>query len=169
MTTSHADSHDLDKLARWYDGLSTGQTGQSAVHAIFLVSAEDGTAHHIFRQFRSSFEDRGTPFHHLVIFGQHGFSSTVGGLLPIIGLDTVAIPVLVLYEGPSATAVYTLPLTRGSGSDDRNWMEVLGRVGREGVSGENPKGLATIPGVNGYQLGNSSVIDLVGRVLESLA
>ena len=76
VVSSHADNHDLDKLARWYRGLSSGESGQFPVYAVFLVTSSDSAAHDIFRRFRSSFEAHGAGFDHLVIFGQHGVSST---------------------------------------------------------------------------------------------
>ena len=38
--TSHADSHDLDKLKRWNDGLASEKPDEFPVHALFLVSDE---------------------------------------------------------------------------------------------------------------------------------
>ena len=76
---SHADSHDLDKLARWKAGLDAAPDDGAAAFpacAIFLVSSEDRASHDIFRAYRSAFEELGGGFHHLVIFGQHGISTT---------------------------------------------------------------------------------------------
>jgi hypothetical protein len=50
----------------------------------------------------------------LVIFGQHGVSSTVHALLAKLGLAQEALPVLVLFSGRSASRVHTLPLPKGS-------------------------------------------------------
>jgi hypothetical protein len=96
-----ADAHDLDKLARWRRSLSEDGCCGYPVSAIFLVSERDRAAHGIFRRFRSSFEALGAAFHHLVIFGQHGASSTVRGLSKELGLDPESLPSLVLYAGPS--------------------------------------------------------------------
>ena len=78
--TSHADSHDLDKLKRWNDGLASEKPDEFPVHALFLVSDESKAAHDVFRKFRNRFGSAGAQFHHLAIFGMHGVSSTVRGL-----------------------------------------------------------------------------------------
>ena len=83
MAPSHADSHDLDKLARWSQALDGGQPGQFPVYAAFIVRPEDQSAHDAFREFRSSFQKAGAEFEHLVIFGQHGVSRTALELLTI--------------------------------------------------------------------------------------
>jgi len=122
MTSSHADSHDLDKLARWHRGLSLnppnpstyggqrGARGDFPVYAVFLVSEADRPAHNIFREFRARCEAWSAEFEHLVIFGQHGISSTVHGLLNGFGLTLEAVPVLVLFSSPLAYQAYALPL-----------------------------------------------------------
>ena len=63
--TSHADSHDLDKLKRWNDGLDGEKPDEFPVHALFLVSDESKAAHDVFRKFRDRFESAGAQFHHL--------------------------------------------------------------------------------------------------------
>ena len=118
MATSHADSHDLDKLARWHRDLLAGTSSDFPFFAVFLVSPDDLLAHDIFREFRSSFEGLGAGFEHLVIFGQHGVSSTVRALPAKLDLAQEALPLLALFSGPSASAVHTLPLVKG-GPDDK--------------------------------------------------
>ncbi len=175
MATSHADSHDLNKLARWYEGLCVGDSGRFPVHAIFLVSAEDRAAHDVFRKFRSSFEAHAAQFHHLVIFGQHGVSATVKGLLPEFGLHIGSLPVLVLLsKKPSATTVCVLPLPGGRGRESqslegRRWMDVLAGVEKAAERGEEAPDVASLPGLTIYQLGNRSLVDLVGGVLKGLS
>ena len=138
MATSHADSHDLDKLARWHRDLLAGTSSDFPAFAVFLVGPDDLLAHNIFREFRSSFEGRGAGFEHLVIFGQHGVSSTVRALSAELDLDQEALPVLALFSGPSASAVHTLPLVKGSLddepdvsislADDGAWRDALRRL-----------------------------------------
>ena len=169
MTTSHADSHDLDKLARWHEGLSTDGVGQFPLHAIFLVSADDRAAHDIFRQFRSSFESHSARFHHLVIFGQHGLSSTVSQLLSEFGLTCGSIPALVLFERSSASEVYALSLAGGGGSgDDRRWKDVLAQVEGSAGRGEVVYDLASVPWLSSHHLGDRLLIDLIAGVLKGL-
>ena len=115
MASSHADSHDLDKLTRWHRGLfveTSGETsGQFPAYAVFLVGPGDRFAHDAFREFRSSFEQRGASFEHLVIFGQHGVSTTVKGLMAELGLSMDALPLLALFSGPEAKRIHTMTLT----------------------------------------------------------
>ena len=79
---SHADRHDLDKLARWRDGLSEAEESVFPVLAAFLVTGENREAHDIFRRYRSKFEELAAGFSSLVIFGQHGTSTTMTTMLP---------------------------------------------------------------------------------------
>ena len=169
MTISHADSHDLDKLKRWYQGLSSDESSRFPVHAILLVSPEDTASHDIFRAFRSSFEARAAPFQHLVIFGQHGVSSTVSRLLPELGLQPESLPVLVLFGEASATTFQSLPLPGGAGESlTCPWMEVLRLVEGAADDGKAALDLASLPGHTSHQLHRGPITELVGRVLESL-
>jgi hypothetical protein len=166
MTTSRADTHDLDKLSRWYDGLVSGDAGSFPVYAIFLVSPEDREAHDIFRRFRSSFEARAAPFHNLVIFGQHGVSSTVLSLLPCLGLGAGHLPLLALLDGLSSDKVYSLGL-KGSA-----WQGVLDDVlDKVEVAADGSEGrldLDTVPGLTGYSLGDKSLVETVSAVLKAI-
>ena len=136
------------------------------MHAIFLVSAEDKAAHDVFRQFRSSFETRGARFDHLVIFGQHGVSSTVKGLLPGFGLHTGSIPALVLFPERSAATGYVLPLPRGREGDDSRWLDLLVRVEEVADNGEDLDS-ASFAGLSAHQLDKGSLIALVHGLLRS--
>ena len=170
MTASGADSHDLDKLARWYDGLSSNESDRFPVRAMFLVSAGDHAAHDIFRHFRSSFESRSAPFHNLVIFGQHGVSSTVRGMLAQLGLHPGSIPALVLFEGAPATTVYMLPLAEGTGNDDGQvWEGILAKVEGAADAGEGALHLAALSGVTAHPIGDRPLLDLVAEVLSGLS
>ena len=197
MTTSHADNHDQDKLVRWYRDLCAnpsspplqrGVRGDFPTYAMFLVSEQDRLAHDIFRQFRSSFEARAAEYKHLTIFGQHGVSSTLRGLLTAFGLADTRLPLLLLFAEPSATRVYVRPLPCGNagaqqvGATDRahlqgpdlGWAEVLAGIERAaaaGAPGSEILGWASFPALTAYQLpGNAprGVVGLVGQVLQSL-
>ena len=159
-----ADAHDLDKLARWRRSLSEDGCCGYPVSAIFLVSERDRAAHGIFRRFRSSFEALGAAFHHLVIFGQHGASSTVRGLSKELGLDPESLPSLVLYAGPSADTFYTAALPGDDVDGDGGpWEDLL--AGMEAAS--EPLDLASIPGFAARRLPQGSMTDLVDRLLEA--
>ena len=81
------DNHDLDKLTRWHEGLISKTDGGFPVCAVFFTSGEDRRAHDIFRVYRTAFEELGAGFHDLVIFGQHGVSSTSVAMVPGLGLS----------------------------------------------------------------------------------
>ncbi len=166
--SSHADTHDLDKLDRWHRNLSSGDSAEFPAYAVFLVSDTDLAAHGVFRRFRSSFESHGAGFEHLVIFGQHGVSSTVRGLMAEFGLSPEDVPSLVLISRPSATTVYTIPLSRVSEGEERSCLELLAAIEDAADRGEEVLNLTSLPGLMCHQLGNGSLIELVGRVLEGL-
>ena len=168
MSTSHADSHDLDKLTRWCGELSSSGNSRFSVHALFLASELDRMAHDAFRRFRSSFEARGAPFSNLVIFGQHGVSSTVQGLLSGFGLQAGAIPVLLLFHGLSSTTVYSLPLAAGGDGHDAPWMAILSKVEEITDGCDGVPDLGEIPELECRQVADGTVVELAGRVLESL-
>ena len=113
---SHADNHDLDKLRRWQRDLAAAAPDAPAVYAVFLVSQADTAAHNVFRAFRSGFEahfrEPEAGFAHLVIFGQHGISTTVRALQSELGLPEEALPTLALFTGNDALAV--IPLSPGA-------------------------------------------------------
>ena len=178
MAQSHADSHDLDKLVRWSRALDSGQPAQFPVYAAFLVRPEDRCAHDAFRDFRSSFQNAGAEFQHLVIFGQHGVSRTALELLDLFGLSEESIPLLTLFSGPAAKGFYWTHLTKGgpaeapagasrrvdSGSDDTCRI-LLSRI--ENGAGDAGSGLhlESVPGLAGVSLGNSSMKDAVAEAL----
>lgn len=114
---SHADTHDLDKLMRWQKDLAAAAPDAPAVYAVFLVSAADTAAHDIFRAFRDSFEERKAGFAHLVIFGQHGISTTVRALQQELGLPENALPTLLLYGGDTDDEPQVIPLPAGATSN----------------------------------------------------
>jgi hypothetical protein len=173
--SSRADSHDLDKLARWHRDLTASVPGKFPVYAVFLVSADDRAAHDIFRKFRSSFEARHAGFERLVIFGQHGVSSTTRSLLGKFGLPQNATPTLALIIPSEAGRVYTLPLPSGDviaaspGQPAAPWQDVFIKVESAADKGEQRIDLASLPEVVSRQLGNSPLDKLVGKLLSNLS
>ncbi len=174
MTESHPDSHDADKLARWQRDLLANTAGGFPVHAVFLVSADDQAAHHIFRQSRSSFESLAAGFEHLVIFGQHGVSRAELNLLSGFGLSAAAIPTLVLVVPSEGNSVYSLPLPAGNaaepapGQSPQPWQEALAAVER--ASAERAKGmdLSAVPAVRLCRTVAGPLTNLVGNALDTL-
>lgn len=186
MTSSHADKHDLDKLARWQRGLSLNPPnpplqrearGDFPVYAVFLVSAADLPAHGIFREFRTRFEAWSAGFDHLVIFGQHGLSSTVHGLLSGFGLPLESVPALVLFSSPLACQAYALPLpAAGLGEstggapqvpteEDEPWRQTLTLVEAALERGEQALDLASLPCSTRLHLDGGPVLELVAMLL----
>ena len=187
MVASRADQHDQDKLARWHGDLAGGVAGGFPLHALFLVSENDRTAHDVFRAFRSRFEELGAGFQHLVIFGQHGVSQAEKTLLARLGLAAEDIPSLVLLTASDTPLVYTLPLLLGdvgSAEDLRPeavdptqapWRQVLAQVEMTATSAGTGEvkvralALENIPGMSaGFRLGEP-VIDLVAGMLEQVS
>ena len=103
---TRADTHDLDKLKRWQKDLVEDTPHAPAVYALFLVSGEDTVAHDVFRKFRTSFEAREAGFAHLVIFGQHGISSTARAFQQELGLAENPLPTLVIFGGDTDDGEY---------------------------------------------------------------
>ena len=129
---TRADTHDLDKLKRWQKDLETTPDDAPAVYAIFLVSEADTAAHDIFRAFRASFEERQAGFAHLVIFGQHGVSTTVRALQGELGLAEDGLPALVVFVGDSDDEPEIVRLPAGAnGGECDDWEATLARA--EGV------------------------------------
>ena len=130
---SRADTHDLDKLNRWWKDLESTGPEAPPVYAIFLVSGEDTGAHDIFRAFRASFEEGKLGFAHLVIFGQHGVSETARQLRSQFSVPEDGGPALVLFAGESLLPeVLGLPpgsvTGQGSGNDSggaHGWQKAL--------------------------------------------
>ena len=176
MAQSHADSHDLDKLARWSQDLNGEQPEHFPAYAAFLVRPEDRCAHDLFREFRSSFQKAGAEFQHLVIFGQHGVSRTALELLDSLGLPRESLPLLVLFSRPAEKEFYWGQLTNGgpteapagpssdSGSDD-TWRMLLTCI-EDGAGGARSGfDLDSVPAIAGVSLGNISITDVVAQAL----
>ncbi len=172
---SHADRHDLDKLARWKAGLdAAGESGDSSfpVCAVFLVTGEDRASHDIFRRFRSAFAELGSGFHHLVIFGQHGVSTTQTAFLGQLGLDPQNVPVVAVAPmavGPGT--VYTIELPKGDRNGDLDesqaWAAAIRAV--EAASSDREElSLGEIGGLGARRLRSGSLAATVNEVLLEL-
>lgn len=176
MTASHAENHDRDKLGRWHKDLVSGKPGNFPAYAVFLVSHEDRAAHDVFRAFRSSFEARGAGFEHLVIFGQHGVSSALLGLLSRFGLADEEVPTLALFSTPQAGAVHTVALspgepeeTAGSADSPNDWQAVLSQVERT-ADGEVPSlELESLPVLVERHEVETPVLEVVAELLRELS
>ena len=180
MTATRADTHDLDKLDRWRKGLEEAEPGAFPAIAIFLVSEVHRLSHDIFREYRTSFETRGAEFHHLVIFGQHGISTTTTGFFRQAGLNLDCLPSLLLATGPEATQAHLVPLPTGerpdpdssldaeAGPDQKQetvdpWRVTLDRLESAADAGSASVDYSGISGVLTVDLGG---LDLMGLVSE---
>ncbi|PKB72352.1 MAG: hypothetical protein BZY87_00765 [SAR202 cluster bacterium Io17-Chloro-G6] len=164
------DSHDLDKLTKWHDGLTSAADQEFPVCALFLASREDTRAHDIFRVYRTAFEEMGAGFHDLVIFGQHGASSTSAGLVASLNLSGVQIPVLALITAGTLTCCHTafLPpgaLPEGQSAEDIEapWKKALETV-REAVKAGTSLSLDGVTGLERRESPGGPLSELVGRV-----
>ena len=168
MASSHADSHDLDKLTRWQQGLVKAGPSVFPVYAVFLVGPEDRAAHDVFREFRSSFEERSAPYENLVIFGQHGLSKTLEGFSAGLGLSQGEIPLLALTASPSTGTVYTLPLEGGSPSkatEEEPWRGVLRHIEAASDAGEKNVDLELIKDITPRSIQDGSMESIMKRLL----
>ena len=170
-TASHADRHDLDKLAQWRDGLASAAKSGFPVFAVFLVTLDDRASHDIFRRYRSAFEDLGAGFSSLVIFGQHGVSSTMKAMLAELGLTMEQVPVLALITGATSNEAWALPLQRGNpdGELDESalWGQALARIGRA-APGKMPLDLDGVAGIGWRSLRGGDLSSSIQKVLSSL-
>ena len=161
------DSHDLDKLTRWHEGLTSAAGGRFPVCALFLASGDDNRAHDIFRVYRTAFEEMGAGFHDLVIFGQHGMSSTCAALIPGLGLSGLQVPSLVLISG-DGSVYHTAGLPSGTlaeGQSEIDGNDVPWRVALEAVkqAAGNAAELS-LDGMEGLERMDSPVGNLVEAV-----
>ena len=193
---SHADRHDLDKLVRWKAGLdapdilSSSKDGAAArfpVCAVFLVSPEDRAAHDIFRRYRSAFEELGGGFHHLVIFGQHGISTTLTAFLAELGMEPGSVPLLAVVpldiagdvtgdttgppDGAGRVCCLNLPKGERDGEldDSQSWGTALELI-RAAVAGTAPRPISLngVVGAVGGAFRCGSLAAAVDSVLERL-
>ena len=173
MASSYADSHDLDKLTRWRQGL-VEPAGPSLfpVYAVFLVGPEDRAAHDVFREFRSSFEERSAPYENLVIFGQHGLSKTLEGFSAGLGLSQGEIPLLALISNPSTGTVYTLSLEGGSPSETTErepWRAVLRNIEAASDAGEKTMHLGSVKEITPSTIQEGSLEAVMNSLLVRLS
>ena len=168
---SHADRHDLDKLARWKEGLDSAADIASAafpVCAIFLVSPEDRASHDIFRRYRSAFEELGGGFHHLVIFGQHGVSTTQVAFLAEVGMEQASVPLLAIAPMGNETGnVFCLELPKGELDDSETWGTALERV-RVAATEDSPLVLDGVKGVKAGLFRRGALSETVAAVQSEL-
>ena len=154
---SHADRHDLDKLARWkadLDGSSEKDGNGLAYCAIFLVGPEHRASHDIFRRYRSAFEELGGGFHNLVIFGQHGVSTTQTAFLEELGLEPDSVPVLAIVGvSQEREEVRCIELPKGDYDgeldDTQTWGAALKALGGAVSEGTGP----LLEGIGGVESG----------------
>ncbi|PKB78773.1 MAG: hypothetical protein BZY88_16680 [SAR202 cluster bacterium Io17-Chloro-G9] len=182
MTADRADSHDRDKLARWHNDLVSNPPGKFPAYAVFLVTGDDRAAHDVFREFRSSFEERQAGFEHLVIFGQHGVSTTLLGMMSQLGMSKEEIPSLALFSEPGAKTALTLSLTAGGnvdrcegsesagieGKPAESWRAVLNQL--EAAAQGNLMGLdlASLTGPIVPRQGSGSMLEMVEQLLRDI-
>ncbi len=175
---SHADRHDLDKLARWKTGLdNASESGEATFPAcsIFLVTPEDRASHDIFRRYRDAFEELGGGFHHLVIFGQHGVSATQAAFLAELGMEQRSVPLLAIVPMPAPSkkpeTVYCIELPRGDGDgeldDSQSWGVALGAI-RAAASGLSLRLPVDVEGVCVGKFRGGSLSSAVAGVLAQL-
>ncbi|MCI0845080.1 MAG: hypothetical protein J4N87_06950 [Chloroflexi bacterium] len=166
------DSHDLDKLTRWHEGLMSASGQGFPVCALFLASGEDNRAHDIFRVYRTAFEKMSAGFHDLVIFGQHGMSTTCAALIPGLGFSSLQIPALVLINAEDSGLVFHttgLPggaLAEGESEEDDcavPWRKALESVKRA-VAGESELSLDAVKGLDRTEFFGGTLAGTVGEV-----
>ena len=175
----HYDEHDHDKLLRWRDDLQSTviDAGGFPAMALFLVKPQATGAHEIFRRYRTEFEQRDASFAHLVIFGMHGVSTTVKGLLEQTGLSEDDLPVMMLAPAADPAAVVAVRLPSGEGlegGDDPNgdgtcdylapWQDALDRI-RITKDGR----ILRLMGVQGQKLSGTDLREVAAATLAPAA
>ena len=173
----HYDQHDHEKLLRWRDDLAAAPIEPDGfpAMALFLVKPQATGAHEIFRRYRTEFEKRDASFAHLVVFGMHGVSATVRGLLDQARLSEDDLPVMMLAPAAEPCAVISVRLPAGEsieGADDPNgggtcdylaaWQDVLDRI-----SITRPGRPLRLMGVQGQRLNGVDLRELAGAALEA--
>ena len=174
MVTSHADQHDKDKLSRWCRDLSGDTSDRYPAYAMFLVSPEDRFAHNIFREFRTSFETRRAEYKHLVIFGQHGISTAVHGLLAGLKLQPAALPLVALFTKQSDSSVHVLPLPSGESAQSAPntaspWTVALKSIERAVEGGGEDLALDSLPGESSATVNGGTIVQLAEKVLQQIS
>ena len=168
----HADRHDRDKLARWKADLDGSADAGIPYCAIFLVGPEHRASHDIFRRYRSAFEELGGGFHNLVIFGQHGVSTTQTAFLKELEMQQGSVPVLAIAAvSPDAEAVPCIELPPGDYDgeldDSQAWGVALERISHAAL-GQSPLSFDAIEGAASGGFSRGSLADTVAGVLTGL-
>ena len=137
-----------------------------------MVTGEDRASHDIFRRYRSAFEELGGGFHHLVIFGQHGVSTTQTAFLGQLGLDPQNVPVVAIASmagGPGT--VYTIELPKGDRDGDLDqsqaWAAAI-RAVEAASSKKKELSLGNVDGLEALKLRSGSLAATVNEVLLEL-
>ena len=170
-TEETPDSHDVGKLVRWHEGLLGGTEVYFPVCALFLASGEDRLAHDIFRSYRSVFEELGAGFHDLIIFGQHGMSTTCTALMPALGLPDLQVPSLVLICRGKKSGLYTANLPEGALANPQEgedctripWQPALETIRQSVVTGSELI-LDGLQGLNRADFPRDTLEDIIGEV-----
>ena len=166
------DSHDLDKLTRWHEGLMSASGQGFPVCALFLASGEDNRAHDIFRVYRTAFEEMRAGFHDLVIFGQHGMSTTCAALIPGLGFSSLQTPALVLINsGETGLVFHTTGLPGGAlaegeiEEDNRGipWRNALEAI-KQAVDGASALSLDGVKSFDRTEFSDGTLAETVGVV-----
>ena len=175
----HYDQHDHEKLLRWRNDLAAAPIEPDGfpAMALFLVKPGASGSHDIFRRYRAEFEKRDASFAHLVVFGMHGVSATVRGLLGQAGLSEDDLPVMMLAPSADPGAIIAVRLPPGEsieGADDPNgggtcdylaaWQDVLDRISITKSGRPLP-----LMGVQGRKLDGVDLRGLAGAALEAAA
>ena len=169
-TEKTPDSHDLEKLDRWHEGLVCGAEDSFPVCALFLASGKDRRAHDVFRTYRSAFEELEAGFHNLVIFGQHGAATTCTSLMLAFGISDINIPSLVLIGRGKRLRLHTTTLPEGALADEQQeetnnevpWQQALEMIRRSVVEGSE----LALDGLEGLKQVDFSDETLVGTIVK---
>ena len=170
-TAETPDSHDFGKLTRWHEGLVSESGSSFPACALFLASGEDNRAHDIFRVYRSAFEELGAGFHDLVIFGQHGTSTTCAALIPGLGLSGLQVPSLILISHNDGLVLHTTGLPGGSlasGHTEEDgervpWRRALEAI-RLSVQEDSRLELDSVGGLERQEFSAETLADIIGEV-----
>ena len=169
------DSHDLDKLKKWHQGLTSAGSAGFPVCAVFLASGEDRRAHDIFRVYRTAFEEMGAGFHDLVIFGQHGLSISRAALVSGLGLFGLQQPSLALIAGVGPPVCHAASLPAGvlpegeaeEAGEDMPWNNALETI-RRAVRENPPLSLEGVTGLERRDFPAGPLAETVGRVKQQV-
>ena len=170
-TEQTPDSHDVGKLAKWYEGLVSSVEDSFPVCALFLASGEDRRAHEIFRAYRSAFEEMGAGFHDLVIFGQHGTSTTCTALMPALGLSGLRIPSLALICRGKGRGMYATGLPEGGLADGCQeeasvgvpWHQALEMI-RQSVAENSELAFDGLDGLEWVDFAGDTLVEIIREV-----